>query len=206
MRRCRGWEFGKRKQSLCSVPGFRCFFWAASVITFLPGSPHGWQMSTCPWGWFILQHLVGRRRVDKFGAGEQSRAQEGRKVEERNCKQKERRWKWGLKRNESSLITRHLLYGRQVRLFLDHVRQTQACSVALTVYNDKLLWRRKWEGICGWWLPRVCLQVGQDDGEDEEGEGEVWQADLNKIALVHKALCRGEARRYVPNSFHRNKR
>lgn len=169
------------------------FFWAASVITFLPGSPHGWQMSTCPWGWFILQHWVGLRRVDKLGAGEQRWAQEGRKEEERNCKQRERRWKWGLKRNESSLITGHLLYGCQGRLFLDHVRQTQACSVALNVNtqyimisccgggNEKGYVADDWgESVCRW--DRMM--------ETEEG-GQVWWADLNKIALVHKAHCRG---------------
>lgn len=37
------------------------------------------------------------------------------------------------------------------------------------------------------------------------GDGRRGGGDLNKIALVLKARCRGEARRYSPNRFHRNK-
>lgn len=45
------------------------FLCAASAITFLPESPHNWQMSTCPWGWFTRQYWVSLRRVDMLRVG-----------------------------------------------------------------------------------------------------------------------------------------
>lgn len=71
------------------------FLWAASLVAFLPESPHGWKISTCCWEWFIL--------------------------EERKSKlERERRQKLSLKGNKQALITNDV----QGTFFLDRVGQT----------------------------------------------------------------------------------
>ena len=134
------------------------------MITFLPGSPHGWQMSTCPWGWFILQHWAGLKRLDKL----RGRVERRRKKENASKHRRERRWKWGLKRNESGLITGH----PQLFFFLDHVRQNpEPAGVAFSVNIRYIMLicrrggNRRW--YVRWWPGRVCLQVGEDETSSE---------------------------------------
>lgn len=84
----------------------------------------------------------------------------------------------------------------QSRLFLDFVKQTKAlqccvqCKHKITCYGGG-------SRLCGRWLGRVCLQVGWD-------ETRRYRWDLNKIALVHSALCCDEVGAIRPIGMHRN--
>lgn len=143
------------------------FLWATSVITFLPGSPHGWQMSTCPWGWFILQHWVGLRRVEKLRIGEWRETEGGRK----RTQARQRRWKWGLKRNESGLITGHLWLSRQTFSWIMSDKPEHA-SVVFNVNTQYIMisccggGNREWYvaddrggSVCRWERMKQALKV-----------------------------------------------
>ena len=142
-------------------------------------------MSTCPWGWFILQHWAGLKRLDKL----RRRVERRRKKENASKHRRERRWKWGLKRNESGLIT-----GHPQLFFFPGSCQTKpwACRCGVqckhTVHHAYLSQRRKQAVICALMTGEGLSAGGRGWNEQRRCvDGDRWGMGveiLNKIALV----------------------